>query len=145
MPRLHFRFLYVWLVERLDAQPRTSDGRGHFPGEEHVVTGQRFAIGPLEPGFGHTLGNSLRRTLLSSIPGAAITTVRFDESLHEFDTITGVAEHEVRSGESVWILSLRTYDVPVWLFRQYNPELDLHNVPRGTMLNFPVLAENNPG
>ena len=60
-------------------------------------------------------------------------------------TITGVTEHEVRSGESVWILSLRTYDVPVWLFRQYNPELDLHNVPRGTKLNFPVLVENNPG
>ncbi len=53
---------------------------------------QRFEIGPLEPGFGHTLGNSLRRTLLSSIPGAAITTVRFDEALHEFDTISGVAE-----------------------------------------------------
>ena len=53
---------------------------------------QQFAIGPLEPGFGHTLGNSLRRTLLSSIPGAAITTVRFDEALHEFDTIPGVAE-----------------------------------------------------
>jgi DNA-directed RNA polymerase subunit alpha len=53
---------------------------------------QRFAVGPLEPGFGHTLGNSLRRTLLSSIPGAAITTARFDDSLHEFDTIAGVAE-----------------------------------------------------
>jgi DNA-directed RNA polymerase subunit alpha len=53
---------------------------------------QRFSVGPLEPGFGHTLGNSLRRTLLSSIPGAAITTVRFDEALHEFDTINGVAE-----------------------------------------------------
>jgi DNA-directed RNA polymerase subunit alpha len=53
---------------------------------------QRFAIGPLEPGFGHTLGNSLRRTLLSSIPGAAVTTVRFDDALHEFDTINGVAE-----------------------------------------------------
>ncbi len=53
---------------------------------------QRFAIGPLEPGFGHTIGNSLRRTLLSSIPGAAITTVRFDDALHEFDTITGVTE-----------------------------------------------------
>ncbi len=53
---------------------------------------QRFAIGPLEPGFGHTIGNSLRRTLLSSIPGAAITTVRFDEALHEFDTITGITE-----------------------------------------------------
>ncbi|WP_395160274.1 DNA-directed RNA polymerase subunit alpha [Ilumatobacter sp.] len=53
---------------------------------------QRFAVGPLEPGFGHTLGNSLRRTLLSSIPGAAIVSVRFDEALHEFDTIGGVTE-----------------------------------------------------
>jgi DNA-directed RNA polymerase subunit alpha len=53
---------------------------------------QRFSIGPLEPGFGHTIGNSLRRTLLSSIPGSAITTVRFDDALHEFDTITGVTE-----------------------------------------------------
>ncbi len=53
---------------------------------------QQFAVGPLEPGFGHTLGNSLRRTLLSSIPGAAITSVRFDEALHEFGTIAGVAE-----------------------------------------------------
>src|SRR5499427_3277214 len=53
---------------------------------------QRFAIGPLEPGFGHTLGNSLRRTLLSSIPGAAVTQVRFDDALHEFDVIKGVKE-----------------------------------------------------
>ncbi|MEZ5167662.1 MAG: DNA-directed RNA polymerase subunit alpha [Acidimicrobiales bacterium] len=53
---------------------------------------QRFAIGPLEPGFGHTIGNSIRRTLLSSIPGAAVTQVRFDDALHEFDTITGVAQ-----------------------------------------------------
>src|SRR5215217_6683217 len=53
---------------------------------------QRFAIGPLEPGFGYTIGNSLRRTLLSSIPGAAITTVRFDDALHEFDTIPGITE-----------------------------------------------------
>ena len=53
---------------------------------------QQFAIGPLEPGFGHTIGNSLRRTLLSSVPGAAVTMVRFDEALHEFDTIAGVTE-----------------------------------------------------
>ena len=53
---------------------------------------QQFTIGPLEPGFGHTLGNSLRRTLLSSIPGAAVTQVRFDEALHEFDVIPGVKE-----------------------------------------------------
>jgi DNA-directed RNA polymerase subunit alpha len=53
---------------------------------------QRFAISPLEPGFGHTLGNSLRRTLLSSIPGAAVTSVRFDDALHEFDVVQGVKE-----------------------------------------------------
>lgn len=53
---------------------------------------QRFAIGPLDPGFGHTLGASLRRTLLSSIPGAAITQVRFDEALHEFQYLAGVKE-----------------------------------------------------
>jgi DNA-directed RNA polymerase subunit alpha len=53
---------------------------------------QRFAVGPLEPGFGYTLGNSLRRTLLSSIPGAAVTQVRFDDALHEFTTIPGVKE-----------------------------------------------------
>ncbi len=53
---------------------------------------QQFAVGPLERGFGHTLGNSLRRTLLSSIPGAAVTQVRFDDALHEFGTIDGVVE-----------------------------------------------------
>ena len=53
---------------------------------------QQFAIGPLEPGFGHTIGNSLRRTLLSSIPGAAVTQARFDGALHEFATIPGVTE-----------------------------------------------------
>jgi DNA-directed RNA polymerase subunit alpha len=53
---------------------------------------QRIAIGPLDPGFGHTLGASLRRTLLSSIPGAAVTQVRFDEALHEFTYLSGVKE-----------------------------------------------------
>ena len=43
----------------------------------------RFIIEPLEPGFGYTLGNSLRRTLLSSIPGAAVTSIRIDGVLHE--------------------------------------------------------------
>jgi len=55
---------------------------------------QSFRIGPLDPGFGHTLGNSLRRTLLSSIPGAAATRVKFSNAvaLHEFGTIEGVKE-----------------------------------------------------
>jgi DNA-directed RNA polymerase subunit alpha len=46
----------------------------------------------LEPGFGYTLGNSLRRTLLSSIPGAAVTSIKVDGNLHEFSTIPGVVE-----------------------------------------------------
>jgi len=61
------------------------------------------------------------------------------------NTITGVTEHDVKRGESVWILALRQYDVPVWLFRQYNPELDLHNVHPGVRLNFPVLVRNTSG
>jgi DNA-directed RNA polymerase subunit alpha len=60
--------------------------------EEESANRQRFSIGPLEPGFGHTLGNSLRRTLLSSIPGAAVTQVRFDDALHEFTTLPGAKE-----------------------------------------------------
>jgi membrane-bound lytic murein transglycosylase D len=57
--------------------------------------------------------------------------------------IAGVTEHVVERGESVWILALRRYDVPVWLFRQYNPELDLHNVRLGTRISFPVLVRNS--
>ena len=61
---------------------------------EEVVSENRsrFLIEPLEPGFGYTLGNSLRRTLLSSIPGAAVTSIRIDGVLHEFSTVPGVKE-----------------------------------------------------
>jgi len=69
------------IIQRPEVEAGESDGNT-----------QSFVISPLEPGFGHTLGNSLRRTLLSSIPGAAVTQVRFDEALHEFDTIPGVKE-----------------------------------------------------
>jgi DNA-directed RNA polymerase subunit alpha len=55
-------------------------------------TRSKFAIEPLEPGFGYTVGNSLRRTLLSSIPGAAISSVRIDGVLHEFSTVPKVTE-----------------------------------------------------
>ena len=56
------------------------------------------------------------------------------------NVITGVTEHVIADGESIWILALREYDVPVWLFRQYNPELDLHKVRPGITVRFPVLA-----
>src|SRR3989449_5758324 len=55
-------------------------------------TRSRFIIEPLEPGFGYTIGNSLRRTLLSSIPGAAISSVRIEGVLHEFATVPKVTE-----------------------------------------------------
>ncbi|GAB2898020.1 DNA-directed RNA polymerase subunit alpha [Neomicrococcus lactis] len=60
--------------------------------EKISETRSRFTIEPLEPGFGYTIGNSLRRTLLSSIPGAAVTSVRIDGVLHEFTTVPGVKE-----------------------------------------------------
>jgi DNA-directed RNA polymerase subunit alpha len=59
---------------------------------EAVGNRQKFSVSPLEPGLGHTIGNSLRRMLLSTIPGAAITSVKFDKALHEFTTIDGVTE-----------------------------------------------------
>src|SRR5919109_198768 len=55
-------------------------------------TRSRFVIEPLEPGFGYTIGNSLRRTLLSSIPGAAVTSIRIEGVLHEFSTVPGVKD-----------------------------------------------------
>ena len=52
----------------------------------------KFVVEPLERGFGITLGNSLRRVLLSSLPGAAVTAIRVDGVYHEFSTIKGVIE-----------------------------------------------------
>lgn len=57
--------------------------------------------------------------------------------------ITGVREHVIRDGESVWILALRRYDVPIWLFRQYNPEIDLGRVAAGMTVRFPVLSSSS--
>ena len=52
----------------------------------------KFVVEPLERGYGTTLGNSLRRILLSSLPGVAVTSVKIDGILHEFSTIPGVKE-----------------------------------------------------
>ena len=52
----------------------------------------RFVVEPLERGFGNTLGNSLRRVLLSSLPGVAVTSVKIDGVVHEFSTVPGVKE-----------------------------------------------------
>jgi DNA-directed RNA polymerase subunit alpha len=60
--------------------------------ESLTPTRSKFVIEPLEPGFGYTLGNSLRRTLLSSIPGAAASSIKIEGVLHEFSTIPNVTE-----------------------------------------------------
>jgi len=60
--------------------------------EAQSMNSARVALEPLERGFGHTLGNALRRILLSSIPGAAITEVQIDGVVHEYSSIEGVQE-----------------------------------------------------
>ena len=63
--------------------------------EKIAETRSRFSIEPLEPGFGYTLGNTLRRTLLSRIPGAAVTSIQIEGVQHEFSTVPGVVEDVV--------------------------------------------------
>ena len=63
-----------------------------IPGEGEEKTYGKFIIEPLERGYGTTLGNSLRRILLSSLPGSAVTSVKIDGIMHEFSTIPGVKE-----------------------------------------------------
>ena len=63
--------------------------------EEVGENRSRFVVEPLEPGFGYTLGNTMRRTLLSRIPGAAITSIQIEGVEHEFSTVPGVVEDVV--------------------------------------------------
>jgi DNA-directed RNA polymerase subunit alpha len=87
--------------------------------EDVIIDNTRstFSIEPLEPGFGYTLGNSLRRTLLSSIPGAAVTSVRIEGVLHEFSSIEGVKEDVTDVILNLKDLVLRCHsDEPVEIF-----------------------------
>jgi DNA-directed RNA polymerase subunit alpha len=69
----------------------------------------RFVVEPLRRGYGITLGNSLRRILLSSLPGAAVTSVKIDSVLHEFSTIPGVVEDVTDIILNLKQLSLKLY------------------------------------
>ena len=134
-------------------------------GEDHP-TRQRFAVGPLEPGFGHTIGNSLRRTLLSSIPGAAITTVKFDNVEHEFSTIKGMSEDVTefimnlkdvvlvsRAEEPVVLridvrgpMELKAGDLPQTAdVEVLNPELHLATLNAGAHLALDLTVESGRG
>ena len=69
--------------------------RPHIEEKEVGPNRSSFVVEPLEPGFGYTLGNTMRRTLLSRVPGAAITTIRIEGIQHEFSTVPGVVEDVV--------------------------------------------------
>lgn len=69
----------------------------------------RFVIEPLERGFGHTLGNSLRRVLINSLPGAAVTSVNIDGVQHEFSTVPGVKEDVTEIILNLKNLSVKLY------------------------------------
>ena len=69
----------------------------------------KFVVEPLERGYGTTLGNSLRRILLSSLPGAAVTNIQIDSVLHEFSTIDGVVEDVTAIILNIKKLALKLY------------------------------------
>ncbi|MDQ1305243.1 MAG: DNA-directed polymerase subunit alpha [Actinomycetota bacterium] len=135
---------------------------------EEVVSDHRsrFVLEPLEPGFGNTLGNSLRRTLLSSIPGAAVTSIRIDGVMHEFSTVEGVAEDVTEIILNVKNLVVSSeLDEPVVLYLRHqgagevtaaaiqppagveihNPELHLATVNERGRLEMDLVVERGRG
>jgi DNA-directed RNA polymerase subunit alpha len=136
--------------------------------QEETITPTRskFAIEPLQPGFGYTLGNALRRTLLSSIPGAAISSVRIDGVLHEFSTIPKVTEDvtdiilnlkqlvirsEVDEPVSAYLKAKGPADVtagdiqPPAGVEILNPDLHLATLARGANLELELLVQRGVG
>ena len=83
-------------------------------------TKSKIVIQPLERGFGHTLGNALRRVLLSSMPGSAVTEVKIDNILHEYSTIEGVQE-------DVLEILLNIKKLAIVLHKQDSLEITLRN------------------
>ena len=84
------------------------------PRIERLETGEnncygKFVIEPLERGFGHTLGNSLRRVLLSSLPGVAVSSIRIEGIQHEFSAVPGVKEDVTEIILNLKELSARLY------------------------------------
>lgn len=126
----------------------------------------RFILEPLEPGFGYTLGNSMRRTLLSSIPGAAVTSIRVDGVLHEFSTIPGVTEDVVEIILNIKELVVSSeHDEPVVMYLRkqgpgevtaadiappagveiYNPDLHIATVNAKGKLEIELVVERGRG
>lgn len=87
--------------------------RPHIQEEQVAEHRSKFIVEPLEPGFGYTLGNTLRRTLLSRIPGAAVTSIQIEGVSHEFSTVPGVKEDVVDLILNIKKIVLRMEDVEI--------------------------------
>src|SRR5260370_31660121 len=107
--------------------------RPGLPEDQGSEFRSRFVIEPLEPGFGYTIGNSVRRTLLSSIPGAAVTSIRIEGVLHEFSTVPGVTEDVtdiILNLKELVVSSEHDEPVPIYLRKQDpGPRTAAHNAP----------------
>ncbi|MDN5344194.1 MAG: DNA-directed polymerase subunit alpha [Clostridia bacterium] len=126
----------------------------------------RFVIEPLERGYGITLGNSLRRILLSSLPGAAVTTVKIEGVLHEFSTIPGVVEDTTEIILNLKSLAMKMYSDEAKVIRIeaegegevtaadiitdadieiLNPEIHIASVEKGGRLFIEMTVEKGRG
>jgi len=126
----------------------------------------KFIIEPLERGYGVTLGNSLRRVLLSSMPGAAATAIRIEDITHEFTTIPGVKEDVIEIILNIKELVVKMYSdepqilklnvkgkkkvtaadiIPNINVEILNPDLAIATLNKDTKLNMEILIERGMG
>lgn len=126
----------------------------------------RFVVEPLEKGFGTTVGNSLRRVLLSSLPGAAVTSLKIDGVLHEFSTVPGVKEDVTDIILNLKSLAIKVHDDESQIIRIdangsgevlagdiergsqveiLNPELHIATLEDGTNLSMEITVERGRG
>jgi len=126
----------------------------------------KFVISPLERGFGDTLGNALRRTMWSSLPGASVYSIKVDGVYHEFASIKGVKEDVTLIVLNIKDLVLQILDDDVYTLRisakgpctvkaediilpagveVLNPELEIAHLDKGGELEIELLAKNGRG
>ncbi|UXI67364.1 DNA-directed RNA polymerase subunit alpha [Tahibacter amnicola] len=119
------------------AQSSTTVLRARGIGVERIGANRaKVIVEPLERGFGHTLGNALRRVLLSSIPGAAITEVEIDGVLHEYTTLEGLQEDVIEV-----LLNLK--DVAIRMHNQDEATLSLSKKGKGVVLAGDIKVDHN--
>ena len=100
----------------------------------------KFELEPLERGFGTTIGNALRRVLLSSLPGSAVTSIKIDGVLHEFQKIPGVIEDVTSIVLNIKNLVVKNHSEEI-----INGDLVICNLVKGGKINIEMTVENGRG